>query len=331
MKTFEQYKAENSFRCFINKNLWERLERHGFDACAKRMLNRKKYGDRIIRDGEYSNNSITALIKSDNPCMIARIGASEMNFLFHYLDVKLDGGNSKDLQKAIDRISLLSGFFPNDIELAPRLADTYLNAIQYMDICGVWNLYMEDYILDHYAPACELVRLQYLEPWNAENCKPWSSALKGKRVLIVHPFAESIKKQYSRHKEIFSNKFEYEDILPDFDLFTIKAVQSLGGENGKYANWFDALDGMLDEINAINYDVAILGCGAYGLPLAAEIKKTGRKAIHLGGATQLMFGIWGNRWEQIPSIKELCNDYWIKPSDSERPKIADKVEGACYW
>ena len=33
----------------------------------------------------------------------------------------------------------------------------------------------------------------------------------------------------------------------------------------------------------------------YGFPLAAEIKRMGRIAIHLGGVTQIMFGVIGSR------------------------------------
>ena len=32
--------------------------------------------------------------------------------------------------------------------------------------------------------------------------------------------------------------------------------------------------------------------------MANEIKKMGKVAIHLAGATQLMFGIVGKRWEE---------------------------------
>lgn len=48
---------------------------------------------------------------------------------------------------------------------------------------------------------------------------------------------------------------------------------------------------MKDEIDKQDYDIALIGCGAYGFPLAAHIKRSGKKAIHLGGALQLLFGI----------------------------------------
>ena len=61
---------------------------------------------------------------------------------------------------------------------------------------------------------------------------------------------------------------------------------------------------MQKEIDKIDFDIAILGCGAYGYPLASYIKSIGKKAIHIGGATQLIFGIKGKRWEKASFINE---------------------------
>ncbi|MGG6498696.1 UNVERIFIED_CONTAM: hypothetical protein NY603_37795, partial [Bacteroidetes bacterium 56_B9] len=79
-------------------------------------------------------------------------------------------------------------------------------------------------------------------------------------------------------------------ILPAFDLQTIKAVQTIGNYiDSRFNTWFDALEFMKNEIDKREYDICLLGCGAYGLPLAAHIKRTGKKAIHMGGSLQLLF------------------------------------------
>ena len=65
--------------------------------------------------------------------------------------------------------------------------------------------------------------------------------------------------------------------------------------------------------------------------LAARIKEAGRQAVHMGGATQLLFGIKGKRWDVHPVISGLYNDYWVRPDESERPKGAESVEDGCYW
>ena len=95
---------------------------------------------------------------------------------------------------------------------------------------------------------------------------------------------------------------------------------------------------MEEQIDKIDYDIAILGCGAYGFNLSAHIKRSGKKAIQLGGVTQLLFGIRGKRWEQNNqkwyahgNYPDLMNDSWCRPSIEETPQSANRVENACYW
>lgn len=107
---------------------------------------------------------------------------------------------------------------------------------------------------------------------------PWTLALKGKRVLVVHPFAESIKSQSCRRNLIFKNQ----NIWPEYNLITLCAVQSNAGNNVSFRDWFEALKWMEDEIAKIDFDICILGCGAYGLPLAATIKRMGKKQFIWG-------------------------------------------------
>jgi hypothetical protein len=40
------------------------------------------------------------------------------------------------------------------------------------------------------------------------------------------------------------------------------------------------------DIDCLEFDVALIGAGAYGLPLAACVKRLGKKAIHMGGVTK---------------------------------------------
>ena len=54
-------------------------------------------------------------------------------------------------------------------------------------------------------------------------------------------------------------------------------------------------------------------------------KRLGKQAVHLGGATQLLFGIKGKRWG------EIGNEHWVSPLAEERPQGFEKIEGGCYW
>lgn len=153
----------------------------------------------------------------------------------------------------------------------------------------------------------------------------WTQELKGKRVLVVHPFAKTIERQYREHR---AQLFSLPLILPEFQsLTTVKAVQSLAGNPVDYPTWFAALADMERQIDACDYDIALIGCGAYGLPLAAHVKRSGKQAIHIGGALQIYFGVKGKRWEGF----DLINEYWVSPAEDEHIRNAYQVESGCYW
>lgn len=184
---------------------------------------------------------------------------------------------------------------------------------------------MEDYVIKTYAPQTQLSRLRAVEPYYHNN--PWSKALEGKKVLVIHPFEKTIRSQYSKRKLLFTNK----DILPEFELKTLKAVQTIAGQKCEFATWFEALDYMSKTALDMDFDIAIIGCGAYGFPLAAMLKQAGKQAVHMGGATQILFGIAGKKWDAHPIISTYYNRHWVRPLPQETPINSGFVENGCYW
>jgi hypothetical protein len=286
--------------------------------------------------GQIASDEIRRLLEGNEPCMISRFGLVELRVLLHY-KYKVDTNNRDKVinwiihnkkwwwySGSVQALRNNAGFFPLTSSYINQFCELMINCMQNVDILGSWvpgeNIFIDN--LSH-AKICDLTDL---EPYYHQS--PWSSALKGKRVLVIHPFADSICKQYSQNKD---KLFRNPEILPDFNLITIKAVQSIAGNETPYKTWFDALDSMTEEIRKVDYDIAIIGCGAYGFPLASRVKDYGKKAVHLGGATQIMFGIKGKRWEMLPAISKYFNEYWIKPAEIETPPNAIKVENACYW
>lgn len=72
-----------------------------------------------------------------------------------------------------------------------------------------------------------------------------------------------------------------------------------------------------------------LDATGYEKPWTEVLK--GKKAVHIGGGMQIMFGIRGKRWDENPMTTSMYNDAWVYPSEDETPKGADMVEDACYW
>lgn len=289
------------------------------------------YAHKSVMSKKATNDYIADLILSGKPFFVGRFGNTELSIVTSVLRNRIVGRtpeNDARLEEWFYRSRDVSGIFPSDLRIAEPFTDVILESCTQLDLLAMWHIHMEDYVIEEYAPQVKLTYLLRLEPWLAQN--PWSAALKGKKVLIIHPFEDTIQSQYKKRNLLFPGT----DVLPEFELKTLKAVQTVAGmEDDRFSNWFEALDYMYQEAMKIDFDIAIIGCGAYGMPLGAKIKQAGKQAIHLGGATQLLFGIKGKRWEEnYPSKIATCfNDAWVYPADSERPAKAASVENACYW
>jgi hypothetical protein len=298
-----------------------------------------------IQDADKASKIIYDALIADEPCMIARFGSTELTCLSNYLGLKNNKGKYFDYikgnsqawwweEKIIKQMQQWSGFFPATEDKIEQFCVLMLKDIPQVDILGSWL--SEENIVSKELKA-KKVHLRLLEPFWADS--PWTKALIGKKVLVVHPFAETISEQYLERVHLFKNS----EILPEFKSFqVIKAVQTLGEGDSRFKDWFEALEFMKSEIDKVDYDVCLIGCGAYGFHLAAHVKRKGKKGVHLGGALQLLFGIKGKRWEDpnygvkgwgIPYnfYPNLINEHWVRPDQKDKPKNAQAVEGACYW
>ena len=287
--------------------------------------------------GQAASDVIKEYILSDQPCMIARIGTSELYALLRHLKItekpKFWGEKSiKYIQngesfwwesKVTHGLCINAGFFPCEDQAFHRFGKRMIEDIKHIDILG--SSIADEYQIIHLLNQPIIVNLPDLEPYYHEH--PWSVALAGKTVLVIHPFTESIQRQYEKRQLLFQDP----RVLPEFTLKTLKAVQSIAGNPCGFDSWFDALDWMCEQINQTEFDVALIGAGAYGLPLAAHVKRLGKKAVHLGGATQILFGIRGKRWDAMPFSQKLYNEHWMRPLPSEVPQDYQRVEGGSYW
>jgi len=317
------------------------LEKKILNLLRRLIKSDKQVYNHITIEKDKVSDYIFNMLHDTKPFMIARFGSVELDAtvypyilkknIFRRYKYYIDGfvnfcrSNTTYENEMLTPLCNNAGFFPNKPELINTFSELMLDSLKEVDLLGVvpWN--KEDLFAKEYSKTCMFCNYDTLEPYDYP-C-PWSKALEGKKVLVIHPFAKSIELQYKKRELLFANI----NVLPAFDLITLKAVQTIAGERTDFATWFDALKWMEDEIDKLDFDVAIIGCGAYGFPLAAHCKQIGKKAIHLGGATQILFGIKGKRWEDIPEMAAMMNEHWVRPLPEETPQKSTKVEGGCYW
>ena len=288
----------------------------------KNFIKKRKFYDSLLRDDE-ANRLIFNSIKKGEPKSIARIGNTESILSYNY---RLNRDFKIPIFSYLEKKALsLSGIYPctraNTLEFC-RLFDAYVNQV---DVLSVWFTPGE---VGFYrcSNKPQLIPLKTLEPFHVTT--PWTHAFEGKKVLVIHPFMKSIQHQIEKSRSYFKNSL----FKPKMDLILYKPVQSLGTKQKLDGSWKASLDRMISEIKLIDFDVSLIAAGAYGLPLAVEIKKMGKVGINVGGALQLFFGVMGNRWQFDSDLnKVILKENWIRPLKEDIVDDFTSIEGGCYW
>ena len=291
-----------------------------------------------------SNNYIIKHLNSNNPFFIARMGMGGETFCAHYFAI--NNVLNKDDQDLIDKIGsdlftlrTNTGIYSDKHDFFIEYCKKYNEALSHANALGyqdtTWIEKEQKYYLERYKLTNLYARV--LEPFYC--CKqdiiPWTYYLLGKKVLVVHPFVDSMKLQIFNSFKIFKNRRIF---LKGQEIKFYKAYNTAAGNN-IHSSWLETFKIMCADIENIDFDIALLGCGGYGLPLSDYIHTNLKKsAIYIGGGLQLLFGIIGKRWED----NEESGNFWreiieendtkfIRPSEAEQIKNKEDIEGGCYW
>ena len=273
------------------------------------------------------NNLISHYLKNNKPLCAGKIGVTELNLLYCNHTLENASRFQPHLQHEVEDIA---GLYPYNVKTTKKFASDMQSALKEVDLIPKWNKVnplFEQYVFDNYCPQAYKTELQHLEPYFFD--KPWTDYLEGKTVLVISPFNESIEKNYPNLDKIWNGK-----IKPNFKLATIKYPFALKINPVAQLNWSESDHIYKDHIELMRdheFDVCITGTGYTSLLLAAEAKRMGKAGIHLGGSTQILFGIKGQRWREIKEFQPFFNEHWTDPMDIEKPEKRSIVEGGCYW
>lgn len=264
---------------------------------------------------------LAGLVDSREPFMAGRFGSVEIQY---YINQKLPILRPILNRRVRSSAHRNAGIFPWDSETRKRFVCEMDDAMPALDVLGSWR--HEELLLSRRLSHVQRIGLHDLLPYWGDN---WLCSLKDKRVLVVHPFKNTIRDQYKMRDKLFLE----EKFCPNFrSLDVIVPPQTNGFRTEGYVSWGDALDKLKAEVDSCpDFDVALIGCGSYGMPIAAHIKRAGKIALHLGGSTQLLFGIGGRRWDSDNRFSALKTDFWCRPSVSDTIPEKDMVENGCYW
>ena len=216
-------------------------------------------------------------------------------------------------------------------------SNLYLSAFDNCDMFAGWEP-QGDYIghiaqshsfMQNYYKNKQIIWAYVFDIFHYIYSNPWTQALKGKRVLLISPFQETLQEQIPNRHLIYDGI----DLFPDCEFITLKPPQTQADQpSSEFAVELDNFKNHVDEL--LDYfDVALVSCGGYANPICSHIYSKGKSAIYVGGVLQMYFGILGNRWikERPDIVKLFYNQHWKRPKMSERPLNYNKVENGCYW
>lgn len=221
-----------------------------------------------------------------------------------------------------------------------KYSQLYLRAFDNCEVYFGWDV--QGNYIGHIAESHHQIRMKYsektmlwslvLDVFHYIYSTPWTHALKGKRILLISPFEDSLKEKIEIRNRIWGDTEI--DLFPDCSFVIIKPPMTQADEASR--EFDQELEDFLQQLDEIkdSYDVALVSCGGYGNLVCNHIFENHQKsAIYVGGVLQMYFGILGNRWlEERPDVVRLfLNEYWSRPKEHEKPKGCQNVERGCYW
>lgn len=291
----------------------------------KTWIERLQYAGRPITRGQAGHDHVRQLVSSGTAA-IGKLGESELRGLTCYLKHRDAQGHCDTWDERSQRLYTNAGVFPATAEGFSRFGREYVDSLADVDALAVWFNPGEARAVNALAPQAALLGLNAIEPHLWEN--PWFGLAAGKRVLAISPFVATIRHQHAKRWEVWAKK---PAMAPDYQLETIETPLCAALVESPYPSWGEGLDRLRERMEHTEFDIAIVGAGAWSLPLAVHAKRLGKVGVHLGGAAQLVFGILGQRWEQKPNHNRYFNEHWVRPGDTERPETFTQIEGGCYW
>jgi len=326
---------------------------------------------KFIADANIFFADLTGRLAGSEPFFLSRIGGSDTAAVVDYLRAKELGPAAiqSHVEQHLPIVSRYNGFYdmryPQEsyIKYLRCLSDAYF-ATSLCTLCNyqLLSIYFKETIhpqfyAEHFENKQSYIHLLESVQLNSPEAifypyqmiekitlgsdtlfRVFSKALTGLTVLVVSPFSESINANFINRHNFFRNNYEY----PEFALQLVNSpitYADLPAEMYPHNDWFSTLEFLKNQISQKAFDVALLSCGSYAVPIGEYIKNTmKKKAVYVGGVMQLFFGIMGRRYENPFFTDQINVDKFIYPLERDKylggvqfpPELAREAFGAYF-
>lgn len=325
---------------------------HGFDPkqCKEKLgINMQQFSiwsnnfqTLMFDDNAYLHTYISNKIKNNESFIIPRISGIENNVAVFARVIHSKQHNDIEplrnyIKNTLPKMKNNAGIKLTQESSVLYYSNLYLRAFEQCEIFAGWEPYGE--YIKHISQSHSYMQNTYKEKtivwaysfdiFHYIYNNPWTHSLKGKRILLISPFVQTIKEQIPIRHLMYDNV----DLFPDCEFVFLKPPQTHADQPSReFAMEFDEFKNNVDQM-IDQFDIAFVSCGGYANPICSHIYSKGKSAMYIGGVLQMYFGILGNRWiqERNDVVHLFYNEYWKRPKVSERPLNYSKIENGCYW
>jgi hypothetical protein len=314
---------------------------------ARQLTNSRSLGRPLIAKAEFLAD-LRAALAAGRGYAAGRIGMSQKHWLYYPILL--------DRQAALPKVYRLferrlcqhglqnEGIFPADPAFYLRFNDFYLEHLRNLDCLGLylqdWDLPLEKSIVEFYGLTNKLIHYVDLQPDRqspSDESACYLPDLRGRKVLLICPFASLLAER--------ANRTTFEAVWARigkrwFEPGSVEALEIPYGfaatTQARYATALELFDELADQIQALDFEVALIGAGGLAVPLASFVKSLGRVGLDVGGHLQMVFGVLGQKWRDLADWQAAYyNPAWIDMPARYRPEESDVclengVPGA-YW
>jgi mannosyltransferase OCH1-like enzyme len=285
-----------------------------------------------IMNNNLINNSVNYTedleeLLNNNKLITTRIGCVESSFIFKYrFDFKLIDDPISYKEKEIDfYMKTNAGLYYNDNNLKEQVlnwwCDNTIEIIKKSTITSCFSFLNYDL----YLWALLDIKKKFYNWGNIH--KFILKNLSNKKLLYIGSATESIKFAYSNIHKVWKFK------IGTFSMYYVKTPQTTLGMDYPDNSIIDTTNKIIDEIinKYSDFDIAILGCGAYGPPIINILnKKLGDKnMIYLGSSCYTMFGLY-SQGMPIPNDEDIIKENCIEVLEKYDDKCKNIDQGK-YW
>lgn len=232
-----------------------------------------------------------------------------------------------------------TGVYPTDTDFLAQFARFYADCYYQLDALGLFGNPQEQELLNNYKWTCQTLNYLAMEPRRHiphvnENC--YLNLFEGKKILILAPFAQFLQSRgtqeiYEKAWERIGKKWFYPLSIEAIEFpYSYKTARP---EQSKYKTSLELLASICEQIDQLDFDVALIGAGALGVPLAVHVKSLGKVGLSLGGHLQVIFGVAGARWRNDPHwVARYLNEHWVDLPPCYYPPLKEQLtDVGAYW